>query len=573
MCKCNVIGCRYSEFLGDDSIYYVKDDDTCEEFCLFHIPEKIKDNVLASQKNLLKDKIVEYIEYIKKAKDLKTIDFSSCVFYYDFPSKALRDKDFGDYTFDFSHTIFYKYFSIKNIKCETLKFKDTEFLEGGAIKNRGSSKSLEIKNLIFRPFRLDADFVIDLGRYVNKEYTEEDSYGVIDDIVFENHKLGSGRVHFIGLNDKMTQADFRNRILDNVSFQNCDLSKCYFLNAKVNKTEFRNCEFPHMHQGVSINIVDEKPWSDILSIFIGFILIAILYGLSSGSMNNYFNEEIMNNIYKLLQGFYWLLPFIVIMFLVVIIKTIYFIEWLLSSSISENKFQFINKIKTLHHHKAIADEILLSGKLFFTTSEKNRKKLQETIASLESVYKQLKINFSKKDFQLSGDFFFSQRLMEIYGAKYKDNLIERNILIIHYGLNGFGEKFIKTIIFFLATLFIFATLYEPNKDFIATDVTPKFLVIDTLEINTSLPSYKKQIFQELNSSIKEKKYIPEEINNKWITRFMYSASQFISPFTSKNRAWFKTVSQKASILNLVEMVLLYLFFGAFILAVKNRIKR
>ena len=114
MCKCDVIGCRYSDFLGNDSIYYVKDDDTCEEFCLFHIPEKIKDNVLASQKKLLKDKIVEYIEYIK-AKGLKTIDFSSCVFHDDFPSEALRDKDFKDDTFDFSHTIFYKYFSINNI--------------------------------------------------------------------------------------------------------------------------------------------------------------------------------------------------------------------------------------------------------------------------------------------------------------------------------------------------------------------------------------------------------------------------------------------------------------------------
>jgi len=537
MCKCNVIGCRYSEFLGDDSIYYVKDDDTCEEFCLFHIPEKIKDNVLASQKNLLKDKIDEYIEYIKKSKDLKTIDFSSCVFYYDFPSKALRDKDFGDYTFDFSHTIFYKYFSIKNIKCETLKFKDTEFLEGGAIKNRGSSKSLEIKNLIFRPFRLDADFVIDLGKYANKESTIEDSYGVIDDIVFENHKLGSGRVHFIGLNDKMTQADFRNRILDNVSFQNCDLSKCYFLNAKVDETEFRNCKFLYIKDFSSNIQWKYYPWVINIVIILGLIIVGYF------TYDNFSNCKIEQEPELFL--FIFLLLYIMI-------------------NINVSK------------HIGFYDEKVLEGK-----DEKVKK---ETSKLLIESYKMMKKNLLEKSFQESGEFAFSHKFLQI---SYVYNNFILNFL--YYLFNGFGERYLRAFISFFVVIIIFSVVYEPNKDFIATDATPSFLL--GKELNKEV-YYKNQQYLDSNNTRHQRQYIPNKLltfsdknstenkenkkNCVWDrikVQIYYSVSQFISPFTYKNRAWFKTVSQKASILNLVEMVLLYLFFGAFILAVKNRIKR
>ena len=537
MCKCDVIGCRYSDFLGNDSIYYVKDDNTCEEFCLFHIPEKIKDNVLASQKKLLKDKIVEYIEYIK-AKGLKTIDFSSCVFHEDFPSEALRDKDFKDDTFDFSHTIFYKYFSIKNLKCETLKFKDTEFLEGGAIKNRGSSESLYIKNLIFRPFRLDADFVIDLGRYANKESTIEDSYGVIDDIVFENHKLGSGRVHFIGLNDKMTQADFRNRILDNVSFQNCDLSKCYFLNAKVDETEFRNCKFLYIKDFSSNRY--PKYYSFIINIVMIIGLIIVVYFTYDNLIHSKIEQE---------PGL-----FLLIYVLLYLLININFSE-----------------------HIGFYDEKELEIK-----DDKIKKEVNKIL--IEN-YKMMKKNLLETSFQESGEFTFSHKFLQI-SYLYKGVKNDYILNILYYLFSGFGERYLRVFIGFFVVIIIFSVIYEPNKDFIATDMTPPFLL--SKKLNDGI-YYKNQQYLDINNTKHKREYIPNKLLNcpdkkskenkencvwdKIKVQIYYSASQFISPFTSKNRAWFKTVSQKASIFNLVEMVLLYLFFGAFVLAIKNRIKR
>ena len=574
MCDCICSNCQFENFFNakpqkNKKLFYYKDEDTDDEYCIFHSPEKIKSDFSYHQNELLKTSTNDYIKFCLKSE--QRIDFSLAIFHIPFDIKDLKT----DLKVDFTKTIFLEYFRMDNLHCKELIFKDTEFHKGGGIKNRNREDNIHIEKLIFRPFSVQSDFVIDIGQYANEEGGIETKItGTIKEIEFENHKEGNGIVYFVGLNEKTEKADFRNRILDNVSFQNCDLSHVYFLNSKIDKTEFRNCEFPHVEEGLTLNVIDEAN-NDIKSLFSGLFLMILLYLLGSGLIEvSFLNNE--NFIYKLLQVIYPFIPLLVIAFVIPIFKTIYYIEFFISHSIPENKFQFINKIKTIHYHKGTADEVKITPKIGFTVSSENKSQMQEILSSIEALYRQLKVNFNKKDFQLSGDFFFSQRLMEVYGSKYKDNLIERSILIIHHGLNGFGEKFIKPAIFFIATLFIFTSMYNSNKDFIATDQTPKFFTIVATEVNQSMPYYRNQIFSVIkdgNSSITKKKFIPEKLDNDWITKFTYSASQFISPFTAKNRAWFKTVSSKAAILNIIEMILLYLFFGAFILALKNRIKR
>lgn len=573
MNKCIHRECQFEDFFEKEELYYIRDSDNNDEYCIFHAPERIKDNFTYYQNELFQQSIRRYIDYCDT--NSKPINFSYTIFHVPFEQNNI---DVSGLDIDFTETVFIEYFRMDNLKCRKLILRDTEFYDGGGIKNRDGIKKVNIENLIFRPYILESDFVIDIGKYANKKgYIESNNYGLIINIKFENHKKGKGIIYFIGLNKYTNSAIFRNMILDNVSFQNCDLCKCYFLNAKVDKTEFRSCEFPQIHQGATLYVVDEYKHKGIILLTVGIIgTVVVLYILG--------NNKDLNFPYGILAGVWYLLPVLAILIMIPLASTIYHLEFLISLFIPENKHKNINKIKTIHYHKGIADELSINTD--FTSSKENKIKIQDTIAALESVYRQLKINFSKHDFQFAGDFFFAQRLMEIYGAKSKDNLVERSILAFHYTLNGFGEKFIKPMIFFIGTLFMFSSLYVTNVDFISTEKTPMFLLdnnITTLDGNKS-DYYKTQVVKEfvsrdINESqhISERRikreYISRTLNSTWETRFVYSLSQFISPFNTKNREWFKTISPKSSILNIIETILLYIFFGAFLLAVKNRIKR
>ncbi len=137
---------------------------------------------------------------------------------------------------------------------------------------------------------------------------------------------------------------------------------------------------------------------------------------------------------------------------------------------------------------------------------------------------------------------------------------------------------------------IYIDEYMSNEDFIATDNTPNFLIIEN-DYDSSIEDYKYQMYLDENDNCRKRIYklrtlLPQcleksnhgvcnqvNVGERFIVQFLYSAHQFISPFTNKNKSWFKTVSPKTSLLNIIETILLYLFFGAFILALKNRIKR
>jgi hypothetical protein len=57
------------------------------------------------------------------------------------------------------------------------------------------------------------------------------------------------------------------------------------------------------------------------------------------------------------------------------------------------------------------------------------------------------------------------------------------------------------------------------------------------------------------------------------TQLYYSFSNIISPFIPDNKQWFTNRTNTAVKLSILETILLWFFFGAFVLAVKNRIRR
>ena len=77
--------------------------------------------------------------------------------------------------------------------------------------------------MIFEPYRLDGDFIIDTGKYIKDGFVETKFEGIIEKIKFSNQQIGNGRTFFVGLNNKLKEGDFRNRFLENLIF--CQIHK------------------------------------------------------------------------------------------------------------------------------------------------------------------------------------------------------------------------------------------------------------------------------------------------------------------------------------------------------------
>lgn len=535
MC-CSYEKCQFSNFFNKDTKndfkLYFDVDETKDSYCIFHAPKEVKEKFTHKTNQLYNEYLDRYIEYCINRNS--TIDFRGTVFYLPFVKKDINASlVFFNFTttkevifeepldIDFSNAVFIKDFRMDNVKCGNLIFKDTIFYSGGGIKNKGEKNKVYIQKLVLRPYQLESDFVIDIGKYANSDgIMEVNKYGVIENIRFENHKIGSGIIYFIGLNRKLKKANFRNMKLDNVSFQNSNLSKCYFLNAKVDLTEFRNCEFKR-----KADFVDNK-----------IILYASIVTLMTWGIIVYTN---MKSLYLVLLYIFGML----------VIFTMAFNSHL--SIYDENNDNLIDK--------------------------KTKESISETYASLRN-------NLSKNDYQKAGDFFYSQRFIQLLST---NRIYDKFLYFLHYIINGFGENFVRPLNMFLLTVLLFGLVYMPNKDFIATESTPKYLIIDKMELEKY---YKLQQYKDSKNTIHVRRYVSNKFPdlNKTILwskahlksakdreyiSLIYSCSQFISPIVNKNRAWFKTISPKASIYNFIETILLYIFFSAFLLAIKNRIKR
>ncbi len=599
MKKCSCINCQFEDFLANQSnkdILYFEDEENFDNYCIFHAPLKIKAKFRISQKEVFKNITDEYINYCVLQK-FNIVNFKDVIFLdYDFRNKNLREFDI-----DFTNSIFKKNIRFDNLKCKKLILKDTLFLDGGAIKNRDKDKNLQIEELEFRPYSLESDFVIDLGSYVNRENSlvELDNQGIIKQIKFENHKVGEGKIFFIGLNQYAEKVDFRNMLLDKVYFQNCNLEKCYFLNSKIDKTEFRNCYFPQNQNRILNNEIVGK-YKSRAFLFVAPLMIILVYVFIGDFKERYIEEysiSILACIYLFMSIFY-LIVFLASLNLWVELFS-YIIRKINSKiDISRKPNQYLESFNV---HFCIADEKKIYEEFdnFLKikdsqVSKLNKKKLEISLDSLSSSYSQLKDNFKDKDFQISGDFFYSQRYSELL-SQHRKLFLDILIFNIHHFINGFGERYLKPLIWFVLSIILFAFPLLPNKDFISTSSTPLFLIKDfdqknnTLNIQSSflnvlnIPEYKKEILKDgdklfgydnrFNYHINEQKVLKLEESKFFKINLIHSFSNMLYPFTPEQKKWFQNISQKAVFLSLLESILLWYFAIAFILALWHRIKR
>ncbi|WP_345980963.1 hypothetical protein [Sulfurimonas sp. HSL3-2] len=593
---CSHPNCQFEQLISSKNkkIYYFEDNKNIDSYCIFHAPLSIKKNFRVFQKELYNEILEDYIfESILKEKD---IDFSNVVFLdYDF-----KDKNFIGLNIDLTNAIFQNNVRFDNLKCKKLILKDTKFLDGGGIKNRQEDKNLLIEELQFRPYALESDFVIDIGSYINdKGLVELNKQGVIKKIRFENHKVGAGKIFFIGLNEYIEEANFRNMLLDNVFFQNCYLKNCYFLNSKINQTEFRNCYFPQITNRILNNEIQGKDHWMILLMFPLILLVGWPLFLS----------------FKYNDFLFYVYLIVFIPYILIFLASLNL--WVELSSYLIKKIKFnnhirsvkrLNNIEFFNTHYCIADERYIYEKLdeFLkikdkTTLEKQREIIQMSLDSLSSSYSQLKDNFQDKDFQSAGDFFYSQRYSEMLSS-HKKSLIDVTIFNIHHFTNGFGESYMKPFLWFVLTIIFFALPLQPNHDYVSTSATPLFLIKDmnisdnnitsNLYINYQTDNLLKNSFQnslQVHGQHKEKNILygydnryDFNITKQYILKLneqyfglslIKSFSNMIYPFTPEQKKWFQNISKGAVFLSLLESILLWYFAIAFILALWHRIKR
>jgi len=623
-CECIYSQCQFVDFLKTKNFERENLQKPNNGYCIFHSLPETKEKFTLKEKEDFETLVFDYIDYKKQEKD-KTdvlIDFSNVVFTQErfFRDKKKEGLNLLNAELDFTKAVFLKNIRFDNIKCKKIIFQDTEFLDGGGIKNREKDKNLQIKSLIFKPYRVDSDFVIDIGQYINRDTSLiELKQGIIEEIQFENHKIGDGYIFFIGLN-KDTEAHFENMLLDKVYFQNCNLEKCYFLNAKIENTEFRSCEFPWRLDLKWINSLQwkstrkEKIKKSIL-IFIIFIIGLILAFIV---MNSGINDE--EDISEMTFFFLVVISFLLLLLLLLIGTLNIIIEFILYyfakilqkyvSCISTKVSALLPNTTNIHKEKlkkhiSIADEHKIFNQLESVNNLNKTEmiKFQKTLLSLEASYSQLQNNFKEKDFQVSGDFFYTKRYIQLVNPVEK-SLVEFHLLLIHHLTNGFGERFVKPFIWLFMTFFIFTVIFtfilKPNQHYIATPNTPLYLVTGSklltdeekpssyrLDAAKSFMNY-LDINQTDNTKIDNTKVLVGfnkkgdysiasqkilQLKDSIFVGSLKSLSNIAYPFSINTKKWFQDITKEAFTASILETVFLWYFAGAFMLALWRRIKR
>jgi hypothetical protein len=482
--------------------------------------------------------------------------------------------------FIFDNAIFESYPRFNFLRCSELHFKNTIFHKGALFKH------LDVEYVLYEPRLLGADATFyhrkkaDLAAGIlrGKEL------GQIATFHYRHALEGSGSTFFIGV--KFTkEARFTDAVLDKVQFSHLSeetLSKCFFANSMMEETKFYNCHFPY--QLNEWTIFDNEGWYK--KPFFILIIPALL------SLIMWIN---MNPIFFFVGA--------------TIINAFVFMPsmWLLS------QISFFN----INKHIAIGDDINVSQKQKPIDANDNYHAIRE-------IYRQLRVNFEKHgDYQIAGEFYYSQRYTELltFGSKFIHSYWQWNLLSIHHVVNGFGERWVRALSWFFITWVGFAFFTQPNLDFISSKSTPEYFLHAytdnsdknltynlafnednlTNEMNLSKhfmllakTNYKDEgstyycktpkLIEEKNSTKRifafdnrfdyafTEQYIPM-LRDDYTTRLAYSLTKMISPFMSEEKNWFTPRSKDAHLLGIFESILLWFFFGAFVLAVKNKIKR
>lgn len=471
-----------------------------------------------------------------------------------------KDQDFK-ISLNFKHTIFDSYIKFDNLHCEKLNFENTVFNKGARLR------FINVNEITYEPKHLGGDVTFANKYFDNEENQIVDLNTKIGTFKYRHQITGIGFTFFVGINFEKI-AYFTNSILDRVHFSNMNLSKCLFISSKIDKTRFYNCDFPQQ-QNIFLPYSKDK-------INVPVWLMGIFFILSIVALVIYLEKDI---------PFFYILVFPIFGNLI-FMPLAYSLQSLFSSNLS------------LNTHICIYDEI----------KQKNPMDFDQQVnfnSSIREVYRQLKINFqNNEDYQTAGDFYYSQRYFEIIQIETKDGKILQWVLLnIHHWINGFGERWLRPLLWIVLTVAIFTFISTPNKDYISTPSTPVFLFqgynpntkkLDLNESNISENANASHHFLNIANTTylngtesKEKiifaydniydyhytKQMIPMIRDDLNSRFLYSLSHFALPFMSDQKRWFQTTNNTSLYLSTIETIFLWFFFGAFVLAIKNRIKR
>ncbi len=514
----------------------------------------------------------------------------------------------GKLSISFDRAIFENYPNFDNVQCHKLSFSNTVFKKGARFRH------IDVDDVLFEPRELSADATffhrekadIDTGVLRGKEI------GKIGRFKYRHQLEGDGTTFLIGM--RFTErAEFTDCVLDKVQFSFIDegsMSKCFFANSMIEDTKFYNCSFPLKPNLPSV--LDKRMWfGSPLWFVIKFVAIVLLV---------YLDDEILkifdvNNVVIFLFfcfAFIFLMPLFFGLFNLIFMLVMFFMQKIVSSVTS-------NDMK-VNHHVATGDDDKIPS-LVHDIAILNSKTVRE-------VYRQLKVNFEQHgDYQTAGDFYYSQRYCEMIGFSdaHGKQLSQISLISLQHWINGFGERWFRALIWFLVTLLGFAFfVYEPNKDFISTKSTPEYFLhaninddkgdknhtckiyFDRCSVtndlnksadfmliaktsfdddNVTFNAFGKDFVYEPNSTVKKifaydnrfdyqysEQYIPMLKNNDGVL-VAHSLSKMIAPFVSEEKKWFQDRSERAYYLGFLETILLWIFFLAFVFAVKNRIRR
>lgn len=508
-------------------------------------------------------------------------------------------------SFNFDKATFDSYPNFDSLRCHKLSFLNTIFKKGARFRH------IDANDVLFQPRELSADatFYHRERADIKNGILRGNYIGRIGTFKFRHPLEGNGRTFFVGVVfDK--KAEFTDAILDNVVFSYIEkesMSKCFFANSFLENAEFYNCEFP-LRPNIA-SVLDREGWyKNNIKVILQILVLSFV---------------LLFTIYKTLDYTFVFLamPLAVVAYLIlfgfianiVFMPSMFFIQKIL------NNVPWFYDIK-INCHIATADDDII-------TFSKNSNAILNS-KSVREIYRQLKINFQKHgDYQKAGDFYYSQRYCEIisFGEHYDNQLIQFSLVSMQHWVNGFGERWLRAVFWFWLVLFGFTIFaYTPNKDFISTKSTPEYFLHAYTDADGSDENHTCKIYfdrcgitNDLNKSadfmlvaktsfddenVKYKnigndfvneqnqtkrifaydnrfdyqyseQYIPMLKDNDLGVRIAHSLSKMIAPFISEEKKWFQDRSKKAYYLGFLEAILLWFFFGAFVFALKNRIRR
>ena len=504
--------------------------------------------------------------------------------------------------FKFDKAIFHKSVDLTNMRCYKLSFEDTIFHQDAKFAFVG------VEEFIYKPYQLDVDVTFYHRERANmaEGKLRGEVKGGIRAFYFRHHLQGSGKTYFVGVNFQKA-AYFQDVNLENVVFSYIDrasMSKCYFANSLLENTQFYKCEFDYMPNRVAPFVFSKQYLHVIIPIFCCSLWV-VVYLLNL--INEYTDKDIP------LPVMIFASIFITLMCLNLGYMSLMYYVQKASSWLNKNIWSFFEIFESLNHHICVADDDI---------KHEETEQQKENFQSLREVYRQLRINHEKHgDWQLAGEFYYSQRYCEVISQmNFFKGQLQHMLLNVHHVVNGFGERWLRALVWVCVTLGLFALFGgEPNRDYVSTKSTPEYLLVAHKPMSdTNASDYNRTYYQEFNESnvtdnnISEQahfmlyakttyrqsdkdenvtgkpktifaydnrfdyayteQYIPM-LKNNFGTRILHSLSKFVSPFTSSEKQWFQDRSGKAYLGGFAETMLLWLFFGGFLLAVKNKIKR